>query len=329
VDGSRIADDRGERVFVHGVGRQGTEYMCSMYGALFDGPNDQASIDAMRSWNIDAVRIFLNEDCWLSLNGVDAALSGEPYIAAIRDYVALLEKNEMTPILDLQLSAPGTTLANYPQLPMADRDHSPAFWASVAGAFGSDTAVVFDLYNEPYPDGDRDTTAAWTCWRDGGTCPGVDYTAAGMQDLVDAVRGAGATNLLLAAGVRYGNVLTHWLEFEPADPMSNLAVAWHVYNVNLCHDEPCWDASVAPLAEQLPLVATEMGEFDCADDFIDRAMRFLEAHADGYVANAWNAGSGWPCGSTDAKSGPSLIVDFGGTPTPYGKGYRDHLLALP
>lgn len=313
---------------LHGVGRQGTEYMCSKYGGIFDGPNDQASIDAMLAWHVNAVRVFLNEDCWLSINGIDSALSGERYASAIVSYVALLEKNDITPILDLQLSAPGTTLANYPQLPMADRDHSPEFWTSVSQSFGTDTAVIFDLYNEPYPDGDRDTTAAWTCWRDGGTCPGVDYAAAGMQELVDVVRNAGAKNLLVLAGIRYGNVLTRWREFMPADPLSNVAVAWHIYDVNLCHDASCWADSVAPLTREFPLVATEMGEFDCADTFIDQAMKFLEAHGASYVANAWNAGSGWPCGSADGKSGPSLILDFNGAPTPYGKGYRDHLLSL-
>jgi hypothetical protein len=328
VTGNRVHDDQERDVFFHGAGRQGTEYMCSKYGAIFDGPNDQTSIDAMLAWNINAIRVFLNEDCWLSINGVDGALSGATYIAAITDYVHLLERNNITPILDLQLAAPGTTLANYPQTPMADRDHSPAFWTSVAQTFGTDTAVVFDLYNEPYPDGDQDTTAAWDCWLHGGACAGFDYAAAGMQELVDAVRSAGARNLLLASGVRYGNVLTRWKEFMPKDPSSNLGVAWHVYNVNLCHDLPCWNTTVAPLSAELPIVATEMGEFDCADAFIDQAMQFLEQHGAGYVANAWNAGSGWPCGSTDAKSGPSLILDFAGTPTPYGQGYRDHLLTL-
>jgi hypothetical protein len=199
----------------------------------------------------------------------------------------------------------------------------------VAQTFGKDSAVVFDLYNEPYPDADQDTTAAWTCWRDGGTCAGLDYEAAGMQELVDAVRATGAENLLLAAGVRYGNVLTRWREFMPSDPSSNLGVAWHIYDVNLCHEEGCWESTVAPVTDELPLVATELGEFDCAHDFIDRAMKFLEAHRSSYVANAWNAGPGWPCGSADAKSGPSLITDFSGAPTPYGKGYRDHLLTVP
>jgi hypothetical protein len=282
----------------------------------------------MRAWNVNSVRVFLNEDCWLAINGVDSAYAGTPYIEAIKNYVALLEHNGMTPILDLQLAAPGTTLANYPQLPMADRDHSPAFWISVAQTFGQDTAVIFDLYNEPYPDSDQDTTAAWTCWRDGGNCPGVDYTSAGMQELVDAVRGVGAQNLVLAAGIRYGNVLTRWREYMPNDKLSNLAVAWHIYNENLCHDVACWNASVAPLMGDFPIIATEMGEFDCSDSFINQAMNFLESHGASYSANAWNAGSGWPCGSDDAKSGPALITDFAGTPTPYGQGYRDHLLNL-
>jgi endoglucanase len=79
----------------------------------------------------------------------------------------------------------------------------------------------------------------------------------------------------------------------------------------------------------LPIIATEMGEFDCAFGFIDKAMAFLESHGESYVANAWNAGAGWPCGSADAKSGPALIRAFDGTPTAYGRGYREHLLRLP
>jgi endoglucanase len=329
VEGTRLVDDAGQSVFLHGVGRQGTEYRCSKYGGIFDGPSDQSSIGAMLAWHIDAVRIFLNEDCWLGINGPAAADSGDVYVAAIRDYASLLERNGITPILDLQLAAPGTTLANYPQLPMADRDHAPAFWTSVARTFGRDTAVVFDLYNEPYPDGDQDTPVAWTCWRDGGACPGLGYEAAGMQEMVDAIRGAGAENLLVAAGVRYGNVLTHWRDYQPVDPKRNLAAAWHIYDVNACRDAPCWDATVAPVMHEVPLIATEMGEFDCQDGFIQKAMTFLERSGGSYCANAWNAGAGWPCGSSDASAGPSLITDFSGTPTPYGRGYRDHIVSLP
>ena len=72
------------------------------------------------------------------------------------------------------------------QQPMPDRDHAPAFWDHVARAYAGNGSVVFELFNEPYPDSNANSEAAWTCWRDGGSCPGVSYTAAGMQELVPA-----------------------------------------------------------------------------------------------------------------------------------------------
>src|SRR5207248_1920015 len=75
-----------------------------------------------------------------------------------------------------------------------------------ANTFKDDPTVVFDLFNEPYPDRATSTvTQAWQCWRDGGTCPGIGYEVAGMQDLVDAVRDTGAKNLILAGGIAYSN----------------------------------------------------------------------------------------------------------------------------
>jgi len=48
---------------------------------------------------------------------------------------------------------------------MPNTDHSPTFWTEVANTFKGNSAVLFDLFNEPYPDSGEDTTAAWTCWK--------------------------------------------------------------------------------------------------------------------------------------------------------------------
>ena len=85
---------------------------------------------------------------------------------------------------------------------MPSMQHTPTFWTQVATAFKGNNAVVFDLFNEPYPDASNnwsDMTAAWRCLRDGGTCTGIDYEVAGMQDLVDAVRATGASNVVMTA----------------------------------------------------------------------------------------------------------------------------------
>src|SRR5579859_6352006 len=69
VQGNKIVDANGQSVALHGVNRSGTEYACVQGFGPFDGPSDATSIAAIRSWNVNAVRIPLNEDCWLGING--------------------------------------------------------------------------------------------------------------------------------------------------------------------------------------------------------------------------------------------------------------------
>jgi hypothetical protein len=88
----------------------------------------------------------------------------------------------------------------------------------MASTFKSNPAVIFDLFGEPWPDDTTDSTAAWTCWRDGGTCPGVPYQAGGLQELINVVRATGATNVLELGGIGYASVFTHLGDNEPTDP---------------------------------------------------------------------------------------------------------------
>jgi hypothetical protein len=267
----------------------------------------------------------LNEDCWLAINGAPAAYSGPAYQAAIADYVGLLTQQGLVPVLELHWSAPGAAKATGQQ-PMPDRDHSVEFWRQVAQAFKGNTAVAFDLYNEPYPDSNQDTAAAWACWRDGGTCRGVGFQAAGMQELVTAVRGTGATNLILLGGVQYANTLTQWLAYKPSDPVNNLAAAVHVYPTgNLCGSVACYDAQYAPVAAQVPLVAGEVGESVdgsvCGVTKSNAFLDWLDAHQASYLAWVWQTW-GTACGAL------SLITDFNGTPhAPNGTNYQARLAA--
>jgi hypothetical protein len=191
----------------------------------------------------------------------------------------------------------------------------------VANTFKGDDSTVFDLFNEPYPDRATSTTAqAWTCWRDGGTCSGITYQVAGMQSMVNAVRGTGASNVLMLGGLAYSNDLTQWLTYEPTDPDHNLAASWHSYNFNTCSSSSCWSSQISPVLAQVPLVTGELGENDCAHGYLDTLLPWLDSAGASYLAWTWNT---WDC-----SSGPSLISAYDGTATAYGAGFKAHLAAL-
>src|SRR5256884_9930102 len=104
---------------------------------------------------------------------------------------------------------------------MPNRDHTPEFWRQVAAAYKGNDRVVFDLFNEPFPDSNADTPEAWRCWRDGGTCRGMSFQAAGVQEVVEAVRGTGAPNVIIVGGVQDAARLADWRPEQTGDRLRN------------------------------------------------------------------------------------------------------------
>ena len=321
VSGDHLVDAGGATVVLHGVNRSGGEFACVQGNGIWDGPMDQASVTAIKSWHVTAVRVPLNEACWNAESYVNPAYAGSTYRQAVVQYVNLLNSNGLVAILDLHWtdgaysgSGAGCSATQATcQKPMPDAAQAVPFWTSVANTFTGNDAVVFDLFNEPYPDRAGGTAAtAWACWRDGGSCPGISYPVAGMQSLVDAVRSTGATNVLMLGGLAWSNDLTQWLRYEPTDPLHNLVASWHSYNFNACSNQSCWAAQVAPVLAQVPVITGELGENDCATGYLDSLTSWLDSQHTGYLAWTWNT---WNC-----ASGPALISDYTGTPTAYGAG---------
>jgi len=296
---------------------------------------DQASITAMRTWKVRAVRVPLNEECWLGTSSVPAGgTKGAAYIAGVQAYVNLLVSNGITPILEMHWSSgvyTGNSRGSCPdpnsavaacQKPMPDAALAPSFWTGVANTFKSNNAVVFDLFNEPFPErATGNETTGWTCWRDGGTCAGIPYQVAGFQSLVNAVRATGSTNIIMIGGLAFSNDLTQWLQFKPTDPTGNLVAFAHIYNFNTCSTTACFDSQLAPVAASVPLSLTEIGENDCAHGTIDTVMNWADAHGVGYLGWTWNA-------DFDCANGPGLISDYNGTATNFGIGLKNRLATV-
>lgn len=332
VEGNRIVDANGNPLMLRGVNRSGTEYACVENRGIFDGPDDEASVRAMLEWKINAVRVPLNESCWLGQTGLPARYSGEAYKQGIVDYVELLHRAGIVPILDLHWAAPGDELAHGLR-PMPNLDNSPRFWADVAFTFLDDDGVILEPYNEPFPASNTDSDAAWACWRDGceQASGGTTYTAAGMQALVDAIRDTGARHLLLLGGVQFSNDLSQWVTHKPNDELDNIAAAWHVYNFNECSYLDCWSDEAGAVWAEFPVVATEIGQSDCeGDSFLKPLMTYLDEQSSGYFAWSWNT-STMPCEPRPPRGGEGrpwfLITDFE-NPEPksdYARTFYEHV----
>jgi endoglucanase len=340
VVGKQLVDANNAVVRLLGVDRSGQEFECIQGGTpgllgwgLFDGPTDLASAQAIASWHATAVRLPLNEDCWLGINGVNPLWGGAAYRAAIQSYVATLHQAGLYVIVDLHWNAPGGVPAASQQ-PLPDADHAVDFWTSVASAFASDPATVLDLYNEPFLYGSYMQNPAqdpWDCWLNGcglnqyltGGSPytlPLAWNAVGMQALVDAVRATGATNPIMVGGLGWANDLSGWLTHMPQDPEQALIASWHSYPGEGCASASCWDATIAPVAAVVPVVTGEVGDSVCTPaTYVPALLPWADAQGISYLGWTWNT---WgDCSNV-------LISDYTGTPTAnYGQAFQSLLMA--
>jgi endoglucanase len=313
VRGNQLVDQQGEVVRLLGVNRSGAEYQCVEVGQFFDGPTDRASIEAMKSWKINAVRVPLNESCWLGINGVDPSVGGSAYRAAIHEYVDRLERAGLYVILDLHWAAPRDGLATG-LIPLPDAEHAPDFWRGVATEYRDDRSLIFDLYNEPHD-------VSWECWS--ARCTTYDsyfglYQSVGLPELLDVVRSTGAEQPVMLGGLDWSRDLRGWLNHIPVDPAHALVASNHTYETSVCG--PHCRRALVNISRHVPVVTGEVGETDCSHRYIDPYMDWADRHGISYLGWTWNAGNGWKC-----RESTALIKNFAGEPTRYGIGFRNHL----
>ena len=123
---------------LRGVNRAAFESRCTYDEPGFaDGPVDQASVTAMKSWRINAVRLTLNEDCWLGVNGLPVGGDAAGYRRAVQAYVSLLRRNGLYVMPVVEVFGPDTQRRPR-STTCRTASHMPAFWRSVATAFKAD-----------------------------------------------------------------------------------------------------------------------------------------------------------------------------------------------
>jgi aryl-phospho-beta-D-glucosidase BglC (GH1 family) len=257
-------------------------------------------------------------------------VGGASYRTAIANEVSAAHQAGMYVILDLHWSAPGSQLA-LSQNPFPDEDHSPAFWSSVASAFKSDPAVIFDLFNEPF-DYWGTNPDQWAAWLNGDTQTQsttggnlnvvANWKTAGMQELINAVRATGAVQPLLVNGLDWGNDDSGWLAHAPADSAGQLIAGAHIYPGQACSAASCWNAVYLALQSKYPVLIGETGDSSAApvSPFLPAFLNYADANHWSYLAWTWDV---W------TNSSNVLITGWDGTPTTgEGAAYKAHLLTV-
>ena len=106
VDGSQLINGQGKAIRILGVNVSGTEGGCvnEVPQMTYWAPLTQSTANSIASWHMNAVRVPLNEDCWLGINGVSSSVSGQAYQDAIKQWVSYLHDAGLYVILDLHWS---------------------------------------------------------------------------------------------------------------------------------------------------------------------------------------------------------------------------------
>jgi aryl-phospho-beta-D-glucosidase BglC (GH1 family) len=336
VQSNHLVDASGNTLQLRGVNISALEFIAvnnantesSPWGNQTGTATPQWSIMA-DTWKANAVRLPLNQASWLGYTCVNkngASINPDPlgnYKATVEQAVSAANAAGLYVILDLHWTAPGNTCPQS-QDQMADRDHSLAFWTSVASTFKGNPAVLFDLFNEPYvsggPSGYANGADYWAIWLNGGATPqlstnsgktivAIAWSSVGMNQMIAAVRATGATNVVMAGGLAGASDLSGWLSHKPTDALNQLALSWHAYSGTGGQG----GYAQAVLGAGIPVIIGETGDKSAngtsSAPTIANVTKWADANDASVMVWAWDD---W---SSSGGSSNLLIKDAAGTPT--------------
>ena len=186
-----------------------------------------------------------------------------------------------------------------PQMP--DLDASPKeltleFWRTTAGYFSQAPHVIFEIFNEPQ------------------SIRAADWQGS-AEEIVQAIRGAGADQLVIVGGIDYGKDLSWVLEHPVRD--ANVAYASHIYPA---HPRTSWQHWFGDVAEEYPVLITEWGFMSEAGD---SSQAYLvgdpSTYGDPFLGYLSERNIGWVACWYDDKWLPPMFTENRKSYTQYGE----------
>lgn len=302
ISGTKIVGADGKEIRFHGIN------VCSLEWSVA-GEHVETSIPtALDKWGANLVRVPLSQDRWFG-KSPDSKDNGARYQRIVDGVVAQVATRGKHILLDLHWSDCNEWGRNIGQHALPDNG-SLKFWKDCAKRYANNPAVIFDLYNEPIE-------APWDVWRNGGQVTETfqdkkfTYQAVGLQTLLEAIRGVGAKNLILAGGLGYSSrldgILTHRLVDKSGQ---GVVYANHFYPGWEGVDS--WEKRIVAVEKKLPLIIGEFGgdpkslPLDFPKRRVAQVLAVLKKHD-------WN----WCAWCMHPAASPCLIKDWTYAPTEY------------
>jgi endoglucanase len=241
-----------------------------------------AEVAQAKRWGANVIRLSVSSSFWLPGN----CNYSSGYASTLDRAVQLVTAQKMVALVDLHtntLVACGTPK----QQVMADAT-ADDFWRQVAARYRSNPLVAFDLYNEPHDISDD-------VWRNGGriVSGGVVFTASGMQEMYDAVRSTGASNVVVVSGNDWANRLPGTLSG------TNIVYGVHAYTCPFSTDpRKCSPNPLDPspilshydsFSATVPVAVTEWGWPSTTDGrYATAVTSYAQSRGWGWIGFAWD-----------------------------------------
>lgn len=273
--------------------------------------------EAVSAWHANFVRIPIDQDWWDgNAQSSRGSVNQATYQGLVTAIVNYCQSANVYCDIDLQWSGDGATGTAIQQYSMPD-ENSLTFWTSVATLYKNNTSVLFDMFNEPYPNGNSDNATAWSLWKSGGTTTdSPSFTTPGLQEILATIRATGALNICIAGGLEYS------FDFQGITPLTDpgnggnagngIVYAAHIYNNNGNDTAAGWNSDIVPALSYGPVEIEEFGNSANTTDngtFVNSVLAWMDggnSSSYDFGGMAWNFG---------VAASPYLLTSFTGYTT--------------
>jgi len=301
VIGAQVLNKDGKPVWLQGVNVVSLDWAVTGEHVL------RSIVTALEDWKANLIRLPVNEEHWFG-KGSGQKDGGAAYRELVDAAVNLAANRGAYLLLDLHRF-------------QAPRQEHADFWEDAAARYKNHPAVLFDLFNEPHG-------TSGEVWRNGGLVSqkdGPGFQSVGMQGLVDAVRGTGARNVVVAGGLDWAYDLSGIANGFALDDRggNGIICATHIYPW-----KSDWKGKVLIVADKHSVLLGEVGADVKRMDFIPAAnqedpytwvpdvLGFIQKYKLHWTGFSFHPGAT-----------PVLITGWDYTPTPFWGAFAKRALA--